>query len=106
MVGGIGYNSARWPGGKQPRYLDLRRIVSNLAVMDFGGPDHAIQVISLHPGVTFDQVQENTGFELAKADEIGTTVAPTDDQLEVLSRLDPHEMRATVFKGNPTGAAE
>ncbi len=106
MVGGIGYNSARWPGGKQPRYLDLRRIVSNLAVMDFGGSDHAIQVISLHPGVTFDQVQENTGFELAKADEIGTTVAPTDDQLEVLSRLDPHEMRATVFKGNPTGAAE
>jgi len=105
MVGGIGYNAARWPGGKQPRYLDLRRIVSNLAVMDFGGPDHAIQVISLHPGVSFDQVQENTGFELAKADEIGTTAAPTDDQLEILSRLDPHEMRATVFKGNPTGAA-
>ena len=105
MVGGIGYNAARWPGGKQPRYLDLRRIVSNLAVMDFGGPDHGIRVISLHPGVTFEQVQENTGFELAKADELGMTVAPTDEQLDVLSRLDPHEMRATEFKGNPTGAA-
>ena len=103
MVGGIGYNPARWPGGKQPPYLDLRRIVSNLAVMDFGGPGNGIRVISLHPGVSFEQVQENTGFELYQADGLGVTPAPTDEQLEVLSRLDPHDLRATIFKGNPPG---
>lgn len=55
-----GYNPARWPQGKQPRYLDLRLIVTNLCVMDFGGPQHAIRVTSLHPGVSFEEVQDNT----------------------------------------------
>ena len=103
MVGGIGYNPARWPGGKQPPFLDLRRIISNLAVMDFAGPNHGIRVISLHPGVKFDQVQENTGFELHRLDDLATTPSPTDQQLEVISRLDPHNLRATVFKDNPPG---
>jgi glutaconate CoA-transferase subunit B len=103
MVGGIGYNPARWPGGACPPYLDLRRIVSNLAVMDFNGPDHAIRVISLHPGVDFDEVQENTGFELARAETLEETPAPTPEQLEVLDRLDPHNLRASVFKDNPPG---
>lgn len=103
MVGGIGYNPARWPGGVKPPFLDLRRIVSNLAVMDFDGPDNAIRVISLHPGVSFDQVQENTGFELDSIENLGTTPAPTAEQLETLGRLDPHDLRSTIFKGNPPG---
>ena len=103
MVGGIGYNPARWPGGRKPPFLDLRRIVSNLAVMDFGGSDHGIRVISLHPGVTLAQVRENTGFELQCVDSPGTTRPPTEEQLAVIARLDPHDLRATIFKGNPSG---
>ena len=103
MVAGIGYNPARWPGGKRPPYLELRRIVSNLAVMDFQGPDNAIRVISLHPGVTFAQVQQQTGFELAQAEQpLPTTPLPTESQLRLLAtRLDPHNLRATLFKDNP-----
>ena len=97
MVAGIGYNPARWPGGQQPKYLDLRRIVSNLAVMDFGGADHAIRVVSLHPGVTFDQVQDSTGFALERIDGLGETPPPSDRQLEVIERLDPHGLRKSVF---------
>ncbi len=103
MVGGIGYNPARWPNGKKPEHLDLRMIVTDLCVMDFGGPDHQIRVVSLHPGVTFDEVQEKTGFPLAQADEIITTAAPTQDTLDMISRLDPHNLRASVFKDNPPG---
>src|SRR5882757_2472790 len=33
----VGYNPARWPGGVKPKFLDLRWIISNLAVMDFVG---------------------------------------------------------------------
>ena len=101
MVGGIGYNPARWPSGVRPQYLDLRRIVSNLAVMDFKGPRQGIRVISLHPGVTFDQVQGNTGFELHRLDGLGETAAPTGEQLDVLSRLDPHRLRDTLFRDRP-----
>ena len=103
MVGGIGYNRSRWPGGVKPEFLDLRRIVSNLAVMDFNGSNNGIRVISLHPGVTFAEVQENTGFKLARLDNLLETPEPSNGQLEVLDRLDPHNMRATIFRDNPPG---
>ena len=57
-----GYNPARRMPGANYSDIDLRLIVTNLCVMDFGGPDHAIRVVSLHPGVHFDEVQEATGF--------------------------------------------
>ena len=102
-----GYNPARYVGGKPPKGLDLRRIVTNLCVMDFGGPDHQIRVISLHPGVTFEEVQENTGFPLAKiADQIPATPAPTAEQLDLIAKIDPNNVRATVFKDNPPGVRE
>ncbi len=106
MVSGVGYNPDRWPGGRKPEFLDLRRIVSNLAVMDFQGRDNAIRVISLHPGVTFEEVQDNTGFALEQAADLGETVPPTEHQLRVIERLDPHNLRATVFTDNPPGRRE
>lgn len=100
-----GYNPARYVGGKPPAGLDLRLIVSNLAVLDFGGPDHAIRVVSLHPGVSFDEVQDNTGFTLARPDgDIRPTPAPTAEVLALIDRLDPNGIRAAVFKDNPSGA--
>jgi glutaconate CoA-transferase subunit B len=86
-----------------PAGLDLRLIVSDLAVLDFQGPGHAIRVRSLHPGVTFDEVQDNTGFALARADAIATTPAPTAEQVALIDQLDPMGVRKTVFKGDPPG---
>jgi glutaconate CoA-transferase subunit B len=72
--------------------------------MDFGGPDHQIRIVSLHPGVTFDEVQENTGFALARVEgDIPVTPAPTAEQLAAIAELDPNNIRATVFKDNPAG---
>jgi glutaconate CoA-transferase subunit B len=99
-----GYNPARYLNGKPPAGLDLRIIVTNLCVMDFGGPDHQVRVVSLHPGVSFEEVQENTGFPLAKASEaLPETPAPTAAQLDLIAALDPNNVRATVFKDNPSG---
>lgn len=99
-----GYNPARYLNGRPPAGLDLRRIVTNLCVMDFGGPDHAIRVLSLHPGIGFDEVQDNTGFPLARiADAIPETPAPSAAQLALIARLDPNNVRATVLKDNPAG---
>lgn len=101
MVGSVGYNQDRWPQGVRQDFVDLRRIVTDLCVMDFGGPDHAIRVISLHPGVSFEQVQEATGFGLLQADGLAETPLPSAGQLEVIRQLDPHDVRATVIKNNP-----
>jgi glutaconate CoA-transferase subunit B len=101
IVGGVGYNPARWLPGMNQDAVDLRRIVTDLCVMDFEGPDHAIRVRSLHPGVTFDQVQDATGFPLIRPDDLGETPGPDDAALAVIASLDPKEMRASVFKDNP-----
>jgi glutaconate CoA-transferase subunit B len=101
VVGSVGYNPQRWPSGVNRDFVDLRLIVTDLCVMDFGGPDHAVRVRSLHPGVTFEQVQAATGFPLAKAADIGTTPAPTAEQLAIIGKLDPHNLRASVIKNNP-----
>jgi glutaconate CoA-transferase subunit B len=68
-------------------------------VLDFGGPSHTMRLRSVHPGVTVAQVQEQTCFELALADPVGETPAPSAEQLDIIRRLlDPHNMRASVFK--------
>ena len=103
MVGGVGYNPKRWPAGVKRDFVDLRIILTNLCVMDFGGPDHAIRVKSLHPGVTFEEVQSQTGFPLLKGDGRGVTPAPTEEQLAIIRKLDPHNIRASVIKDNPPG---
>lgn len=104
MVSGVGYNPARRVPGGNYTGVDLRRIVTNLCVMDFGAPDadglRGIRVVSLHPGVTFPQVQEATGFALIDAVE-GETRDPTAEQLAVIASLDPHNFRASVIKDNP-----
>lgn len=102
FVCSVGYNPARWPDGRKPHRLELRRIVTNLCVLDFGGVDHAIRLVSLHPGVSVDEVRENTGFDVAVPDgAIPVTPLPDAEALAVIRRLDPHDIRATLLKGNP-----
>lgn len=103
-VSSPGYNPARRIPGGNYSGIDLQRIVTNLCVMDFGGPANAVRVISLHPGVTFAQVQQATGFELLDAVE-GETPLPTAEQMEIIHTLDPHRIRDTVLKDNPPAIA-
>lgn len=100
MVSGVGYNPAKRIAGGNYSGVDLRLIVTNLCVMDFGGTDNAVRVVSLHPGVTFEEVQAATGFALVDAVR-GETPLPTAEQLEIIDRLDPHNIRASVIKDNP-----
>jgi glutaconate CoA-transferase subunit B len=51
----------------------------------------------VHPGVTAQQVQEVTGFELHVSLNVPETAAPTDLELSLLARLDPHNLRATAL---------
>ena len=97
MVASVGYNPARLARGWSPDDIDVRMVFTNLAVMDFGGPERQLQVVSLHPGVTAEQVQEATGFALHIPADVQETAAPTEAQLALLARLDPHNLRASVL---------
>jgi acyl CoA:acetate/3-ketoacid CoA transferase beta subunit len=75
------------------RYHDLRRVVTNKGVFDFGGPDGTMRVLSLHPGTTLAEVQAATGFPLT-ADAVAETRAPSADELRLIrSVLDPDGRR-------------
>lgn len=103
MVSSVGYNPARRTPGADFSAVDLRLIVTDLCVLDFGGADNAIRLRSLHPGVVRDQVADATGFVIEMATDFPETPAPTVEQLAVIDRLDPHAIRKTVIKGDPAG---
>jgi acyl CoA:acetate/3-ketoacid CoA transferase beta subunit len=94
VVSGIGYDPALWPEGVRRGRHEIRRVVTNLAVLDFEGPGRAMRVRSLHPGVTLEQVQSETGFTLAVAPDLGETPAPGEDALRIIREvLDPENRR-------------
>ena len=97
MVASAGYNPARLARGWSLDDIDVRLIFTNLAVLDFGGPQRQVRLCAVHPGVTPAQVQEATGFELHIPADVPETAAPTDEQLTLLARLDPHNLRASVL---------
>ena len=99
----VGFKPGSWPAGAGPDYVKLGLIVTNLCVFDFNGPDHAAQVLSLHPGVTLDEVQEATGFPLLRGPNLTETPRPTEGQMDIIRRFDPSGVRTGVLKGNPPG---
>jgi glutaconate CoA-transferase subunit B len=68
------------------------RVVTDLAVFTFDDDKRRMQVISLNPGVSRQQVQDNTGFELQFVDNLGETEPPTEQELSVLRELDPEQL--------------
>lgn len=93
VVSGVGYDRARQEGPSAERYHHVHRVVSNLGVFDFDTPDHAMRLVSVHPGVTAEEVQQRTGFPLVVHDVRATRV-PDEEELRVLREvLDPDSLR-------------
>src|SRR5438270_2503136 len=57
------------------------RVITDLAVLRYHDETKRMQVLSLHPGVTREQVQSATGFKLAMIEPLATTAAPTECEL-------------------------
>ncbi|MCD4656658.1 MAG: 3-oxoacid CoA-transferase [Planctomycetes bacterium] len=67
------------------------RVITDLGVMGYDDESKRMKVIAVHPGFSFENMQENTEFELLKADEIGVTEPPTEIELEILrNEVDPN----------------
>lgn len=106
MVSGVGHDRAAEAGPSAYRHHDLRRVVTDLAVLDFDTPDHSMRLASVHPGVTVAEVVERTGFRLAVPDTVPRTRLPTGEELRVLREvLDPGSLREReVPDPGPPGA--
>jgi len=81
LVCGVGYDRGA---------RELRVVVTNLAVLDFGTPERSMRLRSVHPGVEVADVVAATGFPLAVPDRVPVTRRPTSDELGLIrDRLDP-----------------
>lgn len=70
----------------------MHRVVTDLGVFGFDERTRRMKALALNPGVTPQQVQDNTGFELAFADDLGTTPPPGAKELATLRELDPERL--------------
>ena len=74
------------------------KVITQLAVFGYDEETCRMRVESVHPGCTFEQVQDNTGFELLKAPKVGVTEPPSVDQLRILRQeVDP--MKYIIGRG-------
>jgi glutaconate CoA-transferase subunit B len=67
------------------------RVITDLAVMGYDDATKRMQLHSLHPGVTLEQVRGATGFELGVREPLAVTEPPTPAELLLLrEEVDPH----------------
>lgn len=98
VVCSVGYNPDRLPKGYNLDDIKVGKVYTNLAVMDFGGKNHQMRLLSLHPGVSTAQVVENTSFEIEIPANVPETPAPTEAQMMLIKEIDPHNLRAGVIR--------
>jgi acyl CoA:acetate/3-ketoacid CoA transferase beta subunit len=66
------------------------KVISTLALMGYDPVTKRMRVETLHPGVTRQDMIENTSFEIMFTEEIPTTPEPTIEELEILRKeVDP-----------------
>jgi glutaconate CoA-transferase subunit B len=66
------------------------KVITNLAVLGFEAQSKRMCVETLNPGVSFDRVQQETGFELLQCDHMPETESPSGEELRILrEEVDP-----------------
>jgi glutaconate CoA-transferase subunit B len=88
FVTSVGFG--RGPGDREKLGLTGRgpvRVITDLGVLEPDPESKELTLTHLHPGVDAEQAREATGWELALADDVHTTDAPTQEELTALREL-------------------
>lgn len=87
MTGGDARAQAGLPGAGP------QLVVTDRAILNFDNPEREMQLVSLHPGVTLDEVRENVGWDIRTVESVGETPAPSAEELRLIrEELDPTGM--------------
>ncbi|HID72224.1 MAG TPA: 3-oxoacid CoA-transferase, partial [Thermoplasmata archaeon] len=82
------------PGAREeaglPAGTGPSKVITDLGVLGFDEETKRMKLLAVHPGVSVEQVQANTAFELLIADEVKVTTPPTQEELSLLrEKIDP-----------------
>jgi len=95
FVTSVGHGS----GGDSRAKLGIKtkgptRLITDLALYEPDAATKEMTVVSIHPGVTREQIQDNTGWPVRFAATVAETLPPTQRELEVLRELHARTNRA------------
>lgn len=68
------------------------RVITELAVFAFDDESKRMKVIALNQGVTREQAQENTGFELVFASDVSVSRPVEEREIQMLRSIDPERI--------------
>lgn len=79
-------------GGDHRQRLGVRtqgptRLITDLCIFEPDAITREMTVVSIHPGIKREQIQENTGWHVRYAANLKETISPTDGELSVLRDL-------------------
>ena len=82
------------PGAREKAGLPAEtgpyRVITQLGVMGFHEETKEMMLLNVHPGITIDEVVENTSFKLIIPENVSTTSPPTREELQLLrEEIDP-----------------
>jgi acyl CoA:acetate/3-ketoacid CoA transferase beta subunit len=85
------------PGAREkaglPSNTGPYRVISQLAVYGFDDKTKKMKLISLHPGVTIQEVKDNSSFEIIIPEKYAISPEPSDKDLDLLRNvIDPTGM--------------
>ena len=90
-------------GGSERARLGLpgggpSRVLTDKAVFGVDPTTERLALVSIHPGVTHDDLRESTGFPLDIPADLPLTPPPSDEEVRLIrEELDPHRMYVGAF---------
>ncbi|MGQ4912302.1 MAG: CoA-transferase subunit beta [Candidatus Thorarchaeota archaeon] len=65
-------------------------VITDMCQFDFAPDTLRIRLKSVHPGYTVEEVKKNVMFDLIVPDDVPTTPEPTQEQIDIMHKLDPN----------------
>lgn len=90
-------------GGNARKNLGLpgngpAKIITNLGTYDFDEQTKLMRVSTIHPGITIENIKENTGFDIIIPENIKETEVPPKEVLDFINKIDKDEVRKLGVK--------
>jgi len=81
--GGNWREQRKLPGGGPTR------VITSMGIFSFDAASHEMILSSHHPGITIEQIKNETGWALRIAGDVHETTPPTDEELAAVRKYDP-----------------
>jgi glutaconate CoA-transferase subunit B len=65
------------------------RVITSMGIFSFAAETHEMVLTSYHPGVSVEQISDETGWPVQISSEIHETTAPSGDELAAVRKYDP-----------------